>query len=83
VSDAKAPYLIVAAFWSDTDVTDDVTAALNHEVFPRAPGRRGAVVSFKFATADRPDFRRVMERLGLAEVNDHRPGFTAVTGARS
>jgi hypothetical protein len=66
---SKGPYLIVGAFWSDTDVTDEVADAISADVFPRAEGRLGAVVSFSEATAQLPGFARVMDRLDLAEVN--------------
>lgn len=64
------PLLIVAAFWSQTDVVDEVADAVGSQVFPRPDGYRGAVVSFKLTVADSADFRRTMYRLDLAEVND-------------
>ena len=74
-SDPKAPYLIVAAFWSDTDIVDEVADAVGADVFPRPEGLRGAVVSFRYEVADDFGFQRLMERLDLREVNDRRPGL--------
>jgi hypothetical protein len=68
--DPKSPYLIVAAFWSDTDVVDEVAEVVSHDHFPRPEGRRGAVVSFRNEIADRPDFKHVLERLDLREANE-------------
>ena len=63
-------HLIIAAFWSERIVTDEVAAALGRDNFPDRDGRPGAVVSFPEETVVLPGFRRIMERLDLAEIND-------------
>lgn len=62
------PLLHVAAFWVDEDRGDeiaDLMAALKIE------GTGGAVVTFSLDTASDWRFRRTMEQLDLAEVNEH------------
>lgn len=76
---SAGPFLIVAAFWQDTEDLDAVCEAISPEKFPRPDGYRGAVVSFRLDVADATDFRHTMKRLQLAEVNDRRPGFEAVS----
>lgn len=70
MSDPKAPYLHIAAFWCETDRCDEVADAMAHEVFPRPEGFRGSVVTFRYDVADKYDFQHVMRRLDLAEVNE-------------
>lgn len=63
-----SPLLHVAAFWVADDRVEelaDLFAAMKIE------GTAGAVVTFRPEVADEPGFRRVMERLDLAEVNEH------------
>lgn len=67
------PYLILAAFWSDSDCVEAVADALDPERFDRSDKTRAAVVSFALATTEQPGFGRVMERLDLAELNDRPP----------
>lgn len=65
------PYLVVCAFWTKAHGADrtigDAAAAI------KLRNTRGAAVTFARSEADRFDFRRTMERLQLAEVNDHPP----------
>lgn len=70
VSEKAGPYLIVAAFWCPVDITGSVSYALRAASFPRAEGRKGAVVSFGDDVASEWSFQMVMRRLDLAEVND-------------
>ena len=77
-----APMLHVVAVWLDGDQSQYV-AEIARGFIPSPPEgfARGQVVTFALDQADRPDFRRTMERLDLAEVNergvapDDRPVF--------
>lgn len=61
------PYVILAAFWSPDDVTDEVAAALR--AFPTPDGySRGAVVSFRREVAESPAFRRELALFDLEDL---------------
>jgi len=60
--------LHVAAFWIDGDRCDELADVLADF---KLAGTRGAVVTFRPDVADAFDFRRTMQRLDLAEVNEH------------
>lgn len=68
-SDPASPYLIVAAFWTPSNVVDEVVYALSDVGLPRITGRHGSVVSFREDVASLPSFRRLMYRLKLEGVN--------------
>ena len=75
-SRGAAPYLIIAAFWSDDDVTDRVAKAIRRRDFPSPPGyHRGAVVAFRYEIADSCSFRHDLGRFNLSELN-RRPDDT-------
>lgn len=67
----KGPYLIIAAFWQDTDDTDAIAAAVNREKFPGPDGwPRGAVVAFRREVARSSAFQRDLARFDLDELNE-------------
>ncbi len=66
----KGPYLIIAAFWQDTDNTDEVADVLRCADFPPPDGwPRGAIVAFRREVAQSYDFRRDLRRFDLDELN--------------
>lgn len=62
------PLLHIAAFWVDGDVGDELS---DYCAKRKIEGTHGAVVTFKPATAEKLGFRVIMERLDLAELNEH------------
>lgn len=65
------PFLIVAAFWSDHDITDEVAEAVSHRRFPEPDGwPRGAVVAFRREVATSHHFRQTLRLLDLLELTD-------------
>lgn len=67
----KGPYIILAAFWSDEDVTDEVAKVVNRRTFPPAKGKPpGAVVSFRREIAESPNFERDLRGFDLDELYD-------------
>lgn len=70
MSDPKAPYLHIAAFWCETDRCNEVADAVADKMFPRPEGFRGSVVTFRYDVANSYDFQLEMRRLDLAEVNE-------------
>lgn len=66
----KGPYLIIAAFWQETDNTDEVAAAIPRSMFPEPDGwPHGQVVAFRREIATSLEFRRDLRRFDLDELN--------------
>lgn len=64
------PYLHLVAVWLAEDRTEELAAVVRGTGYPAPAGYpRGYTVSFRREVADSPSFRRVLERLDLAELN--------------
>lgn len=63
--------LVIAAFWADSDVGAEVSAALQR--FKTADEYKGAVVTFAPEQADEWSFQQTMRRLQLDEANFRPP----------
>ncbi len=67
---AEGPFLIIAAFWQDTDNTPEVAEAVSHKKFPEPEGwPRGAVVAFRREVAQSFAFADTLRQLDLDELN--------------
>lgn len=79
-AESAGPYLILVAFWQETDDTAAIAEAVSSKRFPPPEGwPLGAVVAFRREVATGSQFLRDLRRFDLAECdpnNDPRPSLS-------